>query len=74
MNHRPILCGFWPQSEVFSPRASKACICEDWFGIFIFLKYLLFSSEGPTRDHSADIFRGHVPRASVAKGEGQWRV
>lgn len=30
--------------------------------------------QGPTRDHSADIFRGHVPRASVTKGEGQWRV
>lgn len=29
---------------------------------------------GPTGDHSADIFRGHVPRASVAKREGQWRV
>lgn len=29
---------------------------------------------GPTGDHSADIFRGHVPRVSVAKREGQWRV
>lgn len=44
MNHNSILCGFWPQSEVFSPRARKACICEDWVGIFIFLKHLLFCS------------------------------
>lgn len=44
MNHNSILCGFWPQSEVFPPRARKACICEDWVGIFIFLKHLLFCS------------------------------
>lgn len=74
MNHKSILCGFWPQSEVFPPEQERPASVRIGLGFSFSWNTFCSVLHGPTRDHSADIFRGHVPRASVAKREGQWRV
>lgn len=74
MNHNSILCGFWPQSEVFPPEQERPASVRIGLGFSFSWNTFCSVLHGPTRDHSADIFRGHVPRASVAKREGQWRV
>lgn len=74
MNHKSILCGFWPQSEVFPPEQERPASVRIGLGFSFSWNTFCSVLHGPTGDHSADIFRGHVPRASVAKREGQWRV
>ena len=74
MNHKSILCGFWPQSGVFPPEQERPASVRIGLGFSFSWNTFCSVLHGPTRDHSADIFRGHVPRASVAKREGQWRV
>lgn len=74
MNHKSILCGFWPQSEVFPPEQERPASVRIGLGFSFSWNTFCSVLHGPTRDHSADIFRGHVPKASVAKREGQWRV
>lgn len=74
MNHKSILCGFWPQSEVFPPEQERPASVRIGLGFSFSWNTFCSVLHGPTGDHSADIFRGHVPRALVAKREGQWRV
>lgn len=44
MNHSLYCVAFGLSQTCVPPRAPRACICEDWVGIFIFLKHLLFCS------------------------------
>lgn len=74
MNHKSILCGFWPQSEVFPLEQERPAFVRIGLGFSFSWNTFCSVLHGPTGDHSADIFRGHVPRALVAKREGQWRV
>lgn len=74
MNQKSILCDFWPQSKVFPPEQERPASVRIGLGFSFSWNTFCSALHGPTRDHIADIFRGHVLRASVAKWEGQWRV